>query len=375
MGRLPRLFAFMSKSLTLRQKQNRQGLVLFALLALALAGAGVTEWRYLGPLPLALGAAPDAPAALAHWPWTEARFDRPHTGVGHWFDRSSPDGTQIDLFDFDFLANPHLKFGLYDQDEDDAQPFDDKAHPWPMSVAQASKHMNEMGRGQVLVACNGLFYNYDITGPGASASHVTPVVLNGIPHYTGTKNHRWTFGVKVDKNGDQTFQAIHLPDTATLKRSFTYAAGGAQCLIKDGRIQSLPPFAVGNSTHPAFAYMKTSRVSWGWSRDSHHLYLLFVKEPDEESISEWAREHRFPLEGGWSLPDEARFWHALGVWGAVNSDAGDVAQLVYRLPEGKYEISEPRWSSSNVRRVLPADLSGAPPGGSLMYWYVRDSSP
>ena len=85
--------------------------------------------------------------------------------------------------------------------------------------------------------------------------------------------------------------------------------------------------------------------------------------------------------GGWSLPDEARFWKSVGVWGAVNSDAGDVAQLVYRLPDGKYalsrryEMSEPRWSSSSVRRTLDANLSGAPSGGSLMYWYVRDTSP
>lgn len=365
----------MFSRLTSRRAQNRRGLVLLALLALALAGAGVTEWRYLGPLPLEVGVNPDSPAALAHWPWPDARFDRPHAGVAHWFDRSSPDGTQIDLFDFDFTANPCLRFGLYDQDEDDARPFDDKAHPWALSVALAAKHLNETGRGQVLVACNGLFYNYDDTGPDSTASHVTPIVLNGISHDTSVENHRWTFGVKVGKNGGQIFQSIHLPDLATLERSFTYAAGGAQCLIKDGTVQPLPPFAVGNSAHPAFAYMKTSRVSWGWSRDSRHLYLLFVKEPDEESISEWAREHRFPLEGGWSLPDEARFRQALGVWGSVNSDAGDVAQLVSRLPDGKYEMSEPRWSSSGVRRTLAANLTGAPPGGALMYWYIRDSSP
>jgi hypothetical protein len=75
-----------------------------------------------------------------------------------------------------------------------------------------------------------------------------------------------------------------------------------------------------------------------------------------------------------------QFWRSLGVWGAINSDAGDVAQLVHSLPSGKYELSrryemsEPRWSSASVRRTLPADLSGAPPGGALMYWYVRDRS-
>ncbi len=365
----------MLSPLTQRRKRNQRGLILLGLLALTLAGMGVAEWRLAGPLPLMLGADPDAPTALAGWPWRGAAFDRPHLGVAHWFDRSSPDGTQLDLFDFDFAANPGLRFGLYDQDEDDARPFDDHARPWAMGVAQAAKHLNGTGRGTIIAACNGLFYDYDVTGPHAAASHVTPVVLNGRVHYGNVENHRWTFGVHYGLNGRPTFQAIHLPDTAALARGFTFAAGGAQCLVREGLVQPLPPPAVGNSAHPAFASMKTSRVSWGWSRDSRHLYLLFVKEPDEEAVSEWAWEHHVPLDGGWSLPDEARFWHALGVWGAVNSDAGDVAQLVYRLPDGRYELSEPRWSSSSARRVLPRDSSGAPAGGSLMYWYVRDVGP
>ena len=221
-----RFFYDMSNQLTSRQKQNRRGLVLLALLTLVLAAGALTEWRYLGPLPVAFGTDPDAPASLARWPWRETSFDRPHSGVAHWFDRSSPDGTQVDLFDFDFAANPHLRFGLYDQDEDDARPFDDKAHPWAMSVAQAAKHLNATGRGEILAACNGLFYDYDETGPDATASHVTPIVLNGTPRYTQVENHRWTFGVKYDQQGRPTFQAIHLPNKAVLAREFTFAAGG-----------------------------------------------------------------------------------------------------------------------------------------------------
>ena len=364
----------MYAKLTVRQKQRR-GLLVLGLLALVLLGSAAAEWRYVGPLPVA----GTGPAALSCWPWPEAVFDRPGPGVTHWFDRSSRDGTQLDLFGFDFAENPHLQFGLYDQDEDDQTPFNDKAHPWAMSVAQAAKHLNETGRGTVVAACNGLFYDYDKTGPGGKASHVTPTVLAGVPHYTKTENHRWTFGVKYGRDGKPMFSALHLPDTAALAQ-FTYAAGGAQCLVKDGLAQPLPPVSVGNSAHPAFARMKTSRVSWGWSRDSHHLYLLFVKEPDEEAVSEWIWEHKLPVGGGWSLPDETRFWAALKVWGAVNSDAGDVAQLVYRLPDSRYtlarryEMSEPRWSSSSTRRTFGPDFAGAPPGGSLMYWYVCDAS-
>lgn len=353
-------------------RRRRRGLMILALLAAVLTAGAWAEWRYLGPLPIRLGASPDAPAPLAVWPWPQAVQDMPNPGVTHWLDTSSPDGTTLDLFDFDFAANPRLRFEIYDQDEDDAQPFDNHVKFWAQGVAQAARHLNQSGHGPVLATCNGLFYDFNQSGPDGAASHVTPVVLNGQVHYAQIENHRWTFGVKYDAQGRPAFKAIHLPDVAALAREFDWAAGGAQCLVKDGQAQALPPRAVGNSAHPGFAYMKTSRVSLAWSRDSRHLFLLFVKEPDEESISDWAYAHHVPLEGGWSLPDETRFWQARGVWGAVNSDAGDVAQLVYRLPGGRYQMSEPRWSSASARRTLPGDLSGAPPGGSLMYWFVRE---
>ncbi len=64
--------------------------------------------------------APPVPSPLATWPWPQAAQDTPHPGVTHWLDRSSPDGTVLDFFDFDLRANPHLRFEIYDQDQDDA---------------------------------------------------------------------------------------------------------------------------------------------------------------------------------------------------------------------------------------------------------------
>src|SRR5436190_22039228 len=52
----------------------------------------------------------------ANWPWPHALQDRPHSGVTHWVDSSSPDGTILDLFDFDFSVNPSLRMEIYDQD-------------------------------------------------------------------------------------------------------------------------------------------------------------------------------------------------------------------------------------------------------------------
>ena len=68
---------------------------------------------------------PRAGSSLARWPWPQAVQDTPHPGVTHWLDTSSPDGTMLDFFDFDFGKNPHLRFEIYDQDEDDTHPFDD----------------------------------------------------------------------------------------------------------------------------------------------------------------------------------------------------------------------------------------------------------
>ena len=53
------------------------------------------------------------------------------------------------------------------------------------------------------------------------------------------------------------------------------------------------------------------------------LYVLFVKEPDSEGPSLMAAEQGISMAGGWSVPDMARFFVALGAWGAINSDAGD----------------------------------------------------
>jgi hypothetical protein len=113
-------------------------------------------------------------------------------------------------------------------------------------------------------------------------------------------------------------------------------------------------------------------VGLGWTRDSGKLYLLFVKEPDAEAPSLMAAEHGISMAGGWSVPDMARFFVALGVWGAINSDAGDVGQLIYRTAKGHYEIVPPKWSSSQMRMTLAADFSDAPQGGTLMYWVIRD---
>ena len=270
-----------------------------------------------------------------------------------------------------FEANPHLRLEIYDQDQDDATPFNDKVPGyWNQGVAQVVPHLNTVGRGTVIAACNGLFFDFDHYNARGTARHVSPVVLDGKPYYTHGDNYRWTFGVK-SQNGGPKFRAVHLPDATTLARDFDFAAGGAQRLIGDGVPAPLPMLSQGKTS--TFEQMKTSRVSLAWSRDNRHLYLLFVKEPDSEWVSGWAWEHGVPLMGGWSLPDEQRFWQTLGAWGAINSDAGDVAQLTYLLPNGQYELSPSKGLFTGGRRAYPADFPHAPRGGALMFWFVRDA--
>ena len=104
------------------------------------------------PVPLPSPPQPPVPSPLAVWPWPRAAIDTPHPGVTHWLDTASPDGTMLDFFDFDLRKNPHLRFEIYDQDEDDARPFDDFADCWPRSVGWVTRHLNATHRGKVIAA-------------------------------------------------------------------------------------------------------------------------------------------------------------------------------------------------------------------------------
>jgi hypothetical protein len=331
---------------------------------------GTAAWyrhRYLGGNVLTREPI-DAPAKLATWPWPNARSEAIHLGVTHWVDRSSSDGTVLDLFEFDFRRNPHLEFSLFDQDQDDEHPFDDRASFWVRGVAMVTRQLNDEDHGVVVAATNGLFFGFTRAGPGGIASHVAPVVVQGVPYFDKRPNPRWTFGVLNGQPGT-LFKQQEGPEREQLQR-YSYASGGAQSLVRQGKLAPLPARSVNRST--AFDRMRTTRVGIGWTRDHRKLYWLFVKEPDAEAPSLLAAEHGISMAGGWSVPDVARFFAALGVWEAINSDAGDAGQLIYRTPEERYVVVPPKWSSRKMRMTLETDFSNAPQGGTLMYWVVRD---
>ena len=330
---------------------------------------------------------PPVPSPLAVWPWPRALRESPHFGVTHWLDTSSPDGASLDFFDFDLKANPRLRFEIYDQDEDDAHPFDDRADCWPHGVGWAMHHLNTMGRGAVVAAWHGLFFNGDARGAVLPTlyvgHHVTPVVLNGCVH-ANVGQARWTFGVRYDAQGRPTFSTLLMPDKKALAHSFTYAAGGAQCLIRDGRPLRLRPFPTvsvppppqpvpcgpGEAGYiPNVDWIQTSRATMAWSRDQTHFYLLFVKQTGIEGGAVMASHGHGPPTGGWTVSDAQRFWLAHGAWGAINS--GDLAQLTYLQPDGDYVLLPP---IAQQRLLFTPDFVNAPAHGALLYFYVRDTS-
>jgi hypothetical protein len=379
------------------KRKRKRWLLAGALLFVALTGATTyAAKRFLGTAKVIRTGAADVPSELSTWPWPRGKKTVLHRGVTHWLGAAS-DGTTVDLFEFDFAANPQLRLELFDQDSDDQSPFDDRAIYWSRGVAQITRQLNAKckaaGEGPVVAAWNGLFFAYTThpIGPGAWGNHVSPVVLAGQVHYTGV-NHRWSFGVKVTPGGP-VFKVFHLPDAKTLEREFDYGGGSAQCLVLDDKPLKLQPFpkpgdppvhqpvpsTPQEAGHiPIFDHIRTCRTSLGWSKDSKRLYLLFVKEPDTEGDSKIALNHGLPIAGGWTVADVQRFWLSMvqagKIWSAINSDAGNLAQLAYLRPDGNYMLAPARWTGVTYnRRIFTPDFNGAPQGGSLMYFYVREA--
>ena len=268
-----------------------------------------------------------------------------------------------------------------------------------MGVGQATRHLNarlkKSGGGKIVAAWNGPFFGYYRSAPipDETAFHLAPITLRGKVHFN-TGNHRWSMGVKMVK-GKPVFQTFHLPGRALLEREFDFSSGTLQCLLKDGKALAIEPFPKGprdfkkqpvpstpqEAGHvPYFDHAKFSRASIGWSHDSSRLYLLLVREPDGDSegqsirdLGQWKAQ-----SGGWNLLDLQRFWLSMQRAGkvsdAINSDAGDVAQLAYLLPSNDYLLISPigDWPKFE-RKTFTPEFVGAPQGGSLMYFFIRDS--
>lgn len=313
----------------------------------------------------------------ASWPWAKAAKADRGKGFRHWNAKGS-DGCSLDLIEFDFKENPNLRFSIYDQDQDDAEPFDNRTDYFPRGVGRIVGHLNR--KEKVLAAWNGLFFGYD-RGPDSPpkgwANHIGPVVLNGKPYFN-VGRHRWTFGVK-----DGRFKAAFKPDLKQLARQFDFAADGAQLLIQGGKSLRIQPFqdsidkkrvedtAGDVGAIPIVDWMKTSRTSMAWSEDGRYFWVLVVVEADHEVGSKLATKYGKVDPSGWTLMDLQMFWEKRGAWGAINSDGGVVTQLALRLPDPSYEVIAAQQSGRPGRKA-ETDLSRTPDGGSLLTFYVHE---
>jgi hypothetical protein len=300
----------------------------------------------------------------------------------HWSDTSNPDGTVVDLFQFDLWFGG-LSFKLYDQDQDDAKPWDNQADYYPRGVGEIVHHLNS--RHHVLAAWNGLFFAYDRSKnpPNGLANHIGPVVVDGRFHNNfGT--HRWFFGITKKRR----FEVLYKPTRKQMDGKFLYGADGAQCLIRNGKPLEIAPYPdVGYGKPPTrFAdsdtrvgsipmvdHIRTSRISMGWTKDSRILYLLVVSESDTEAESARRLRAHEPLGSGWNLFDLQAFWKSLGVYGAINSDGGVVTQYAAFRKDGLYTLMPARIASPHRKLTFGPDFKGSPDGGTLLTFYVSDS--
>ena len=141
-------------------KKSKKRAFIAAAILLPICGAGYfAKQRWLNDTrALQSGGSLNTPAVLAKWPWPKAKSDSPTHGVTHWIDRSSPDGTVVELVEFDFKVNPKLHFALFDQDSDDAKPWDNHCLYWQRGAGQMTRQLNKSGR--VVALWNGLFFGY-----------------------------------------------------------------------------------------------------------------------------------------------------------------------------------------------------------------------
>ncbi|BCM90293.1 hypothetical protein IAD21_02144 [Abditibacteriota bacterium] len=370
------------------------------LMAVVLGGLGVFVWKTRTPS-VANAAILAPPSTLAKWPLTGATTQSGSRGVTHLSTRDA-DGTDIDVIEFDFKANPKLKLELFDQDSDDKAPFDNSARYWGRNAAYVLAHESNE-RGPLIATCNGGPFDFDRSKSVDDAHHVAPLVVAGKPHFqnlTSDENQWWVFGVR-DGN-EPRFETVLHPSEAQLQQ-FDYATGGVQCLIKDGEKLHLddpptnkrwgrikPPGLGDVGTLGRADWTKTSRVSLGWNRDGSKLWMLSVHDPEAESVSRVALSLRFreqadastpPIAGGWSVRDVQDFWKSQGAWGAVLMASGDFAQLAHRRADGQVDfvpshVATLFWKTAagRARLVCAPSLKGAPTGGSaLFYWTVRET--
>ena len=114
-----------------------------ALILLLIVACACNESRDSAPVAKKVFHFPPQSSAKAPSKGTPFTYLGLGTSRWHWDD---PGGTKIDLLRFDFKTNSKLRFFIYDRDEDDEEPFDNRVDYRSESAAHAVERLNKKGK-------------------------------------------------------------------------------------------------------------------------------------------------------------------------------------------------------------------------------------
>jgi len=300
-------------------------------------------------------------------------------GANHMRAMSETDGTQFDLFLFDMRWG--LKAGLYDLDQHDSNPGDNRNYSFHGFNAARSLPAIERAAGidkprRVLAVINGGAFD---PGAGSSwpAKHLSSVIYRGGVCYV-VDRPAWTLALRGA--GDLKMSLSYARTAHDLPRTASYGICDVQALLAGGR-------SVPGRPMPRQDVLETSRTSIGWDGKSR-LYVLIVHDPDGEADS-LRQTVSGAQTGGWDLAHLRTFWRDMGVPYAVNLAGGDSSQMVYQwrrnlrrgarlipgsgyafIPSNEFAVTVAYWNDRPVRMAIPTVPTHVMSRGSLNYIYL-----
>jgi hypothetical protein len=267
-------------------------------MSLLLAVVTIAAWwkasSHLSSLPIDTGLKPSGRSEAARWPWPGASSQVLAPGFSRWT-ATQKDGTLVQLGRFDFKANPSLQFFILDQDSEDASPGDNITKYWPRGAAFFVRAINERSRYMGTAPVDPSRYERRVAcWPSRTAPSSATPTRSGAPRARPSMFRRWCSAARCVTTRPTT--------------------GGPSACAR----------AMGNST---------------WRTSPRAQLQKF----------EGGAGAACPLQAAGLSRDVQDFWLSLrqkkqdAVWSAVNSDAGDVAQMAWwNGPRQKYEMIPPR---------------------------------
>lgn len=288
------------------------------------------------------------------------------------------EGNVVRLITCDLSKEPDLRFGIYNVDGDDAEPYDNRDSFYlglPASVAyeRVSRYLQPGHKLRCMV--NGSFFGANKVW---TAFYIAPIVYKKQLlynfHVVSKKwpNQSCTLGIA--QNQDRPLFHLIDGDRSGKLQHLNTALCGLRKLRDNDMSVSLSKGLGGTK-------LRCSRTSVGWSADSKRFYILIVREPDGEASSIRQMESKDKPLGGWDVRRVQKYWEDAGVPNAILFDGGDSTQLVTDGPKGVASISSNHigsmtlgyWHKRPIRTYLPMLPPSQTNTGVLNYFYVESA--